>query len=138
MIKSEAELHQWVESNYDKIDGKSDQDKVLEGYKLATSDLLSSRLFGMLCWFRTCRFENTQQWRSGTLRAWSTSHDVFESGPGHFPVGVVEDMATRHCLSVPVDDICFAEKSPSGSGVCHCGLPMDEHSVMRGHSPVEM
>lgn len=113
MIKSEEELQSWVENNYEKIDGKSDQDKVLEGYRLATYDLMSSRILGTPCWFRTCIFDNTQQWRAGILRAWSTSHDVFESGPGHFPVGIVEDQSTSRCLSIPVDDISLAVQSPA-------------------------
>ena len=31
-----------------------------------------------------------------------------------------------------------AESMEEGSGVCHCGLPMDAHTVSDGHDPVEM
>ena len=29
-------------------------------------------------------------------------------------------------------------ESMEGSGVCHCGLAMDQHTIADGHDPVEM
>ena len=67
---------------------------------------------GDACWYRT--FVNVKgkwswtKWRGGRLRAWSTDHQEFESGPGPFPVAVIEDDETLLCASIPVAGISFA------------------------------
>lgn len=36
--------------------------------------------------------EVTSDWTPGTWHYWSTDHVEFESGPGHYPVAIVEGM----------------------------------------------
>jgi len=51
-----------------------------------------------------------KDWRYGTLRLWSTDHTEYESGPGLFPVGVIEDQVSNKCYSIPVNQISFSDK----------------------------
>lgn len=40
-------------------------------------------------------------WMSGILHMWGTDYEEFETGPGLFPVGVIEDVkGTMHSISV--------------------------------------
>lgn len=70
---------------------------------------------GEQCWF--CRFDyrtkSLDDWKRGTLRAWSTDHEEFESGWGPFPVGVVESGETGRCHSISVEYISFSSDSPA-------------------------
>lgn len=65
------------------------------------------------CWYREwSKPENKWIWFGGRLRAWSTDHEEFESGPGLYPVGVIEDDKTGCCKSIHVGYICFAAVPP--------------------------
>ena len=54
-------------------------------------------------------------WKRGRLVAWSTDHEEYDCGPGHFPVGVVVDDETGRVHSVPVDRITFGEGEADGT-----------------------
>lgn len=51
--------------------------------------------------------EYVRKWKY-SKRQRSTSHIKYESGPGPYPVAVVEDDATLCCYVVDVPDVCFA------------------------------
>lgn len=70
---------------------------------------------GEACWYKTYDYTTRKysEWKGGRLRAWSTNHVEFESGPGLFPCAVVEDDKTRQCLSVEVEQVCFASAPPA-------------------------
>jgi hypothetical protein len=72
---------------------------------------------GSNCWFKTfdIRTREHSDWRPGRLLNWSTDHVEYESGPGNFPVGVVEDSKDLSCHSVYVEFISFAS-NPEESG----------------------
>ena len=74
---------------------------------------MDNNRIGANCWYRTYSKKIWSAWQAGTLRAWSTDHDEYETGPGPFPVGVVEDVDTSHCHSIPVFGICFAYDKPA-------------------------
>jgi len=69
------------------------------------------------CWYRKSPGHKVPRaewkWIGGTLRAWGTDYQEFESGPGMYPVAVVEDGKSGCCLSVHVEDVCFASVPPS-------------------------
>jgi len=65
---------------------------------------------GSVCWFRLPGRESL--WQEGWLHAWSTDHAEFESGPGMYPVGVIEDCDTGKCYSTYVENISFAKEAP--------------------------
>lgn len=77
---------------------------------------MANRIDGA-CWYRRSpglRVPRQEwKWTWGILRAWSTDYQEFESGPGMYPVGVVEDDKTGCCFSVHVEDICFAAIPPA-------------------------
>ena len=56
------------------------------------------------CWFRLA---DGHKWLGGTLHAWGTDFEEFESGPGLLPVGIVEDNC-GDVHSVYVNRITFA------------------------------
>lgn len=64
---------------------------------------------GSACWYHLRR---STKWMHGKIRAWSTDHDEYESGPGHFPVAVVECCETGMVHSVHVGNICFSSIPP--------------------------
>ena len=69
---------------------------------------------GEECWYKkydTVKRDYTE-WRRGYLRMWSTDHEEFDSGPGPFPVGVIEDVGDGMARSIHVARICFAELPP--------------------------
>ena len=70
---------------------------------------------GSSCWYRSFNpaTKTLSNWKTGKLRAWSTDHEEYESGPGLIPVGVVEDDRTGLCHSVFVERICFAAAPPA-------------------------
>jgi len=82
----------------------------------STDNARHSRIDGY-CWYRKSAGygipRQEWKWMSGTLRAWSTDYQEFESGPGMYPVGVVEDNKTGFCFSIHVEDICFSDVDPS-------------------------
>jgi hypothetical protein len=55
---------------------------------------------------RACWFQIGIDWFPATWHAWSTDHTEYDVGPGHFPVGIIED-ESGHMHSVPVGDITF-------------------------------
>ena len=64
-------------------------------------------------WFRLIvLMKGIHEWRRGILRMWSVDHEEFESGPGHYPVGVVEDSETGEVYSIHVDRLSFADDKP--------------------------
>ena len=69
---------------------------------------------GSGCWY--CRYDyktkTIHDWQRGRLRAWSTDHEETQYGPGHFPVGIIEDLATGMCHSVSVGRISFSSANP--------------------------
>ena len=78
---------------------------------------------GEACWYRQADAKpgsshTAGKWRVGRLRAWSTDHQEFvDSGPGMFPVGVIEDDETGLCHSIYVERICFATVPPDDTRV---------------------
>lgn len=63
---------------------------------------------GEHCWYRT-----SGDWKGGILLSWSTDHIEYESGPGHFLVGVVEDTKTGDGVhSIPIANINFNSIRP--------------------------
>ena len=69
---------------------------------------------GAGCWYRLADNPMVEagKWRLGTLRSWGEDYDEFESGPGMFPVGVIEDDVSGLCSSVYVSRICFSAMPP--------------------------
>lgn len=68
------------------------------------------------CWFRVWEHVSgvglkLTPWRNGAWHAWSQAHEEYESGPGNFPVGVIED-PTGRIYAVPVEDIAFGADKP--------------------------
>ncbi len=66
---------------------------------------------GEACWYKPVYA--TDAWRGGRLRAWATDYEEFDSGPGPFPVGVIEDDEHQTCHSIGVERICFGTQPPS-------------------------
>lgn len=63
---------------------------------------------GQGCWFKPPK---AKEYERGTLRAWSTDHEEYESGPGLSPVGVIE--ATNGQMhSIHVNRISFSPLAP--------------------------
>ena len=77
------------------------------------STVLGDRI-GYRCWYcyYDCKTKNVHDWQRGRLRAWSTDHEETEQGPGHFPVGIFEDIETGLCHSVSVGRISFGAGNP--------------------------
>jgi len=80
--------------------------------------MTNTNRIGSACWYKTSDVKPgcglpAGKWRSGILRAWSTDHEEFESGPGLFPVGVVEDNERGTCHSIYVTKICFGTVAPA-------------------------
>ncbi len=70
----------------------------------------SARTFNRIgdrCWFKL-----KGEWRHGTLRHWSTDHQEYDNGPGHVPVGIVEDLQHATMHSIYVDLISFDSMCP--------------------------
>lgn len=63
---------------------------------------------GEACWYK-----DEGEWRGGTLRMWAQAHEEYETGPGHFPVAVIEDAETKRCLDVSVLWVSFAAEPPT-------------------------
>ena len=72
-----------------------------------------SNRIGHKCWYREYKNRSVTPWRRGILRAWSTEHEEFESGPGPYPVAVIEDVETAGMRSTHVARVTFAEDMPS-------------------------
>lgn len=53
----------------------------------------------------TCWVKFDDEWEQCSLHAWSTDHEEYDTGPGHFPVGIVERGGGRPCASVCVESI---------------------------------
>lgn len=68
---------------------------------------MSNNRIGEACWYN-----HKDKWKGGKLRAWSTDHAEFESGPGNYPVAVVEDDETQRCVVVYAERISFATVPP--------------------------
>ena len=70
---------------------------------------------GMWCWYKisapTSRPGN--EWRRGTVLAWSTDHEENETSFGPFPVAVVEDNETCDVRSIYVTRVNFSEEVPA-------------------------
>ena len=62
---------------------------------------------GDQCWYLIAKNPHTKVWVLGTLRAWSTDHQCYESGVGSFPVGVVEDRQSMRLHSIHVERLAF-------------------------------
>ena len=66
---------------------------------------------GSACWYRKEADKYPREmgpWQGGKLLFWSTDHQEYESGPGPFPVGVVEDDETHAVESIYAGNITFA------------------------------
>ena len=61
---------------------------------------------GDACWYKI-RENGKWTWKAGILRAWSMDHAESESGPGHFPVAVIEDYKTMRCTAINVNHVTF-------------------------------
>ena len=72
-----------------------------------------SNRIGHKCWYREYRYPNLTPWRRGILRAWSTDHEEFESGPGPYPAAVIEDVETAGMRCTHVARVTFQEEMPS-------------------------
>lgn len=59
---------------------------------------------GSLCWYQEYDYKARCRlpWKVGYLRAWSTDHEEFETGPGHYPAAVIEDRDTGAMKSIHV------------------------------------
>jgi len=72
---------------------------------------------GSACWYKPGKWrddkKDSSDWKAGKLRAWSTDYEEFESGPGLYPVAVVEDDETGRCSSIDVTRVSFADSQPS-------------------------
>ena len=70
---------------------------------------------GSWCWYKIVDTTRgpANEWRRGTVLAWSTDSDESEAGFGHFPVAVVEDNETCEVRSVYVTRVNFSEQQPS-------------------------
>ncbi len=66
---------------------------------------MNNRL-GNHCWYKTT------EWKGGVLLFWSTDHVEYESGPGHFPVAIIEDTKTGGVHSIPIANINFSSVHP--------------------------
>jgi len=79
--------------------------------------VIDSNRIGSACWYHLPNISNrpNNPWRGGKLRAWSTDHEEFETGPGLIPVGVIEDDMTGECHSIYVANICFVALPPMES-----------------------
>lgn len=75
---------------------------------------MSGDRVGDWCWVevKSQQVPGCTDWAAGRLLAWSTDHEEYESGPGHFPVGVVEMVSDGSVQSVPVVRIAFGELPP--------------------------
>lgn len=74
----------------------------------------SSNRIGEQLWFRLIVLrEGIHEWRRGILRMWSVDYEEFESGPGNYPVGVIEDCKTGDVRSIHVDRLSFANDKPA-------------------------
>ena len=63
------------------------------------------------CWYRLRRKINGK-WEilpheGGRLHIFTTDHIEYESGPGPYPVAVIEDDETGTVHVVPAQDVCF-------------------------------
>lgn len=58
---------------------------------------------------RACRFKVGDTWTEGTVHAWSTDFEDYETGPALYPVGIVED-AKGKLHSVYVIHMTFEPK----------------------------
>ena len=57
-VKDFSDLDDWIEANYDQIEGGSDRDKVRIGYLLAVKDILGDHVpTGRPCWQRGESFD---------------------------------------------------------------------------------
>lgn len=69
---------------------------------------LDSSVLPRACWFQKRTLENhlwvIGDWEPGTLHMWGMDHVEFETGPGSFPIGVVEDK-TGFVHTISVDRI---------------------------------
>ena len=64
---------------------------------------------GCKCWYREYIVPaGMGPWQGASLLFWSTDHQEYESGPGPFPVGVIEDDNTHDVKSIYVGNITFA------------------------------
>ncbi len=72
---------------------------------------------GCPCWYKPSdekayKGGSDSGWTTGILRAWSTDFDEYESGPGLFPVAVIEDASTGMCSSIYVTQVSFSPTRP--------------------------
>ena len=70
---------------------------------------------GHACWYQIAHAASGPEikWRRGTVLAWSTDHEAYESGPGPFPVAVVEDDESGQVRSIYVSQVNFGTQQPS-------------------------
>jgi len=63
-----------------------------------------------------CWYKHTPQdeWKTGFFLIWSQDHVEFESGPGNFPVAVVEDAVSSRVHVVHASLISFNLDDPEG------------------------
>lgn len=51
-------------------------------------------------------------WIRGTFHCFGQDHQEFESGPGPFPIAIIEDVETHHVKVVHAANVSFAEEIP--------------------------
>jgi hypothetical protein len=67
---------------------------------------------GHPCWYLSASLAAGGKWQRGTLHGWGVDYEEFDNGAVAFSVGIVEDLDTKHCDTIPVHRICFAKDSP--------------------------
>jgi hypothetical protein len=61
------------------------------------------------CWYKTAIDD---EWYNGFFHQWNTHHEVFDSGPGHVPVAVVEDATDSRVHVVFAEFVSFTNGHP--------------------------
>jgi len=64
-----------------------------------------------ICWYK---HKPSDEWKTGFFLIWSQDHVEFESGPGNFPVAVVEDAVSSRVHVVRADLVSFTPGDPEG------------------------
>jgi hypothetical protein len=72
---------------------------------------------GDSCWYQLKEYLDGKwiyNWHRGVFHGWGCEYEEYESGPGNYTVGIVEDAVTHRCNAVSIAGISFGEDSPAG------------------------
>ena len=61
------------------------------------------------CWYKA---SVGGEWKTGFFLKWATDYEEFESGPGQFPVALIEDAVDSLCRVVYAEHISFSPECP--------------------------